>query len=548
MEKLNIDFIRSEFKKEGYQLLTTEYKNNKQKLDYICPKGHCGNISWCDWSQGKRCLECSGKKKKTIEFIRQEFEKEGYKLLTTDYINNEQKLEYICPKGHKGTITWDSWSQGKRCLECAGCKKKTIEFIRKEFEKEGYRLLTKEYKNSRQKLEYICPKSHKNTIMWHNWNLGKRCSTCAGVKQKTIEFIKEEFEKEGYKLLTIKYKNAHQKLEYICPKGHKGNIKYNSWQQRQRCLECSGYKKKDIDFIRQEFEKEGYQLLTTEYKNNEQKLDYICPKGHFGTVRWNGWNQGIRCGACSHIGSKAETEIHDFVKSYFSDTLHNDRKIIAPKELDIVIPSKKIAIEYCGLYWHSEAVGKDKYYHLNKLNMAKEQDYRLITIFEDEYINNKNAVLNKLKDILEVSDIIEVDMSKCVIKEIGSKTAKAFYKKHHIHKYTDSDISLGMYLDGTLLSVITFLKNRLNQFCALPNYDIQGIMSKFLTYFTDSYHYNSVYTYADKRWYDDVLYKTLGLKRLETTEPTYQYVKKDGYNKIWDCGNIKFVMNTEGSV
>ena len=34
--KKTIEFIRSEFAKENYKLLTTEYRNNRQKLDYIC--------------------------------------------------------------------------------------------------------------------------------------------------------------------------------------------------------------------------------------------------------------------------------------------------------------------------------------------------------------------------------------------------------------------------------------------------------------------------------------------------------------------------------
>lgn len=54
-----IKFIRSKFEKEGYKLLTTEYKNNQQKLDYICPKGHRHSITWVNWQQGCRCLFCT---------------------------------------------------------------------------------------------------------------------------------------------------------------------------------------------------------------------------------------------------------------------------------------------------------------------------------------------------------------------------------------------------------------------------------------------------------------------------------------------------------
>ena len=100
-------------------------------------------------------------KKLTIEFVREEFEKEGYKLLTKEYINAHQKLDYICPGGHKYSIRWNNWKTGSRCFYCYGKIKKTIEFIRSKFEKDNYVLLTKKYKNCGQKLHYVCPNGHK---------------------------------------------------------------------------------------------------------------------------------------------------------------------------------------------------------------------------------------------------------------------------------------------------------------------------------------------------------------------------------------------------
>ena len=43
---------------------------------------------------------------KEISSISKEFGLEGYTLLTTEYINQAQKLEYICPNGHKRYTTW----------------------------------------------------------------------------------------------------------------------------------------------------------------------------------------------------------------------------------------------------------------------------------------------------------------------------------------------------------------------------------------------------------------------------------------------------------
>lgn len=34
------------------------------------------------------------------EVIKASFESKDFELLTTEYINNKQKLEYICPMGH----------------------------------------------------------------------------------------------------------------------------------------------------------------------------------------------------------------------------------------------------------------------------------------------------------------------------------------------------------------------------------------------------------------------------------------------------------------
>ena len=60
----------------------------------------------------------------------------------------------------------------------------------------------------------------------------------------------------------------------------------------------------------------------------------------------------------------------------------SNRKVIVPKELDIYIPSKNIAIEVNGLYWHN-IDHKAKEDHLTKYQMCKTKNVRLISIWED---------------------------------------------------------------------------------------------------------------------------------------------------------------------
>ena len=117
-KKLTYDFIKIEFEKEGYTLLSTEYKNANTKLDYICPNGHHHSTSWLNFQQKHFCPFCYGNTKLTYEYVKQEFEKAGYTLLSKEYINNRQKLEYTCDKGHIHKISWKDFLHGYGCLTC----------------------------------------------------------------------------------------------------------------------------------------------------------------------------------------------------------------------------------------------------------------------------------------------------------------------------------------------------------------------------------------------------------------------------------------------
>jgi len=189
MKKLTLEYIRKQFKLEGYTLLSTEYKDNRQKLDYICPEGHKHQIAWEKWQTGVRCFYCFGKIKKTIKEIKNSFEREGYTLLTKEYINARQKLNYICPKGHKHSITWHHWKGGTRCLYCGGRARKDFKDIRKAFYKEGYKLLTTEYTNCDQKLRYICPEGHEYQTSWEKWKSGRRCAICGSQRTGQVNKI-----------------------------------------------------------------------------------------------------------------------------------------------------------------------------------------------------------------------------------------------------------------------------------------------------------------------------------------------------------------------
>ena len=317
-KKPTIDFIRTEIEKEDYRLITKIYKNNKQRLELLCPREHTYFVSWSSWNLlNSRCVHCYNEDiKPSIDFIRAEVEKEGYKLVTNVYSGNKQKLELICPRGHTYFVSWNHWSghnSNSRCMHCyIEDTKPSIEFIKAAFEKEGYTLLTTEYKNNSTKLKYICPNGYRHQITWGHWNTSKArcpchaCNTIGNNIKYTLEQAVQEYKKIGYTLLATEYSNSNTKMKCICDENHTVYMSLYSIMHGHKCQICVRNGKLSIEEVRESFKKEGYTLLSTIYEGNKQKLKYRCDQEHIHWMRFDGWAKGQRCPTCYRIRMSIE--------------------------------------------------------------------------------------------------------------------------------------------------------------------------------------------------------------------------------------------------
>jgi len=283
--------------------------------------------------------------------------------------------------------------------------KLTYEHVKEMVEKEGYKLISKEYRNIKTKLELMCPKGHKFKMIWNGFQQNQRCPICAGNQKHSYEYIKEFIEKEGYKLLSKEYKNANTKLKLECTEGHKFWMRWSHFKKNHRCHIC--YKnslKLTYEKIKEGIEKEGYKLLSKEYRNCRAKLELECDKGHKFFIRWNNFQQGQRCSTCYKLRSfsKGEKEVLEYIQS-ITDTIivENDKtQIINPKtnqflELDIFLPGLKKAIEYNGTYWHSDDYSK--YKDKQKELQCEELGIDLLVIQDDNWINGKKDCKDEIK-------------------------------------------------------------------------------------------------------------------------------------------------------
>ena len=305
-KKLTIEFVKAKTKEiaEGYECLSDEYINNDTKLKFRCGNGHQYEATWVAFWQGQRCPYCSGKKKRTIEEIKEYVELVGYQCLSDIYVNNYTRLKLECDKGHQYEVTWANFLEGHRCPICTNDnKKKTIEEIKEYVEGFEYKCLSDIYVNSKTELKLECDKGHQYEATWANFLGGSRCPYCAGLKKKNIDEIKEYIESFDYKCISDKYVNNRTKLKVQCNKTH---IYWTTWaifKNGNRCPICSlkGRSGKNHPNWKEYSEEDREDIKS--YKKYIEKLSNINYKLYKSTINPNNLKRGRNAYHLDHIYS-----------------------------------------------------------------------------------------------------------------------------------------------------------------------------------------------------------------------------------------------------
>lgn len=286
----------------------------------------------------------------------------------------------------------------------------------------------------------------------------------------------------------------------------------------------------------------------------------------------------------NRIYGKVETELKDYINS-FGFNFKKDFSILNGKELDLYDENKKIAIEYCGLYWHNElsSLKKDKNYHYFKYKACKDKGIHLITMFDDEWNYRKDQCKNFIKSILGIYDK-KVFARKCEVKEIDKQTCYDFCDLYHIQGTVKKcKISYGIFYNNELLGVISLGEHHrntnnknivLNRLCFKDGFQVIGGASKLFKHcvnWAKLNNYENIISWSDNRWSTGRVYEALNFQLGGELRPDYSYVNLKNCRKrlskqsqqksltncpkdktehqwaterslarIWDCGKIRW--------
>jgi hypothetical protein len=286
-----------------------------------------------------------------------------------------------------------------------------------------------------------------------------------------------------------------------------------------------------------------------------------------------------RCYICNPNGSKDQLEISKFVRSLGISHVISNRSEIAPYELDIWSSPAGIAIEYNGLYFHSECF-KEKNYHSNKTALAAVRGIRLIHIFEDEWRDQREIVESMISHKFGVTNR-SIAARKCEIRIIESAVRKKFFDATHMDGDAPARIAWGLFYKDELICCMSLRKPMNSKYtgaieicrfsCALGTQVIGGLgkLTKAARSWANESGFTSIMTYVDTRHGDGKGYLKVGFNLIGQTPNRFwwtddvnrydrfvfranskaglteqQVAKMAGVKKIWGCPNLIMTLPT----
>ena len=491
----------------------------------------------------------------------------------------DNKIHLICPRCKKEhTKRLDAVERsGAYCNQCARIKilcekgqslRSEYPVIADMFDKGNNSITSSQITSGSSTEEYIfyCdgkgklkPHTFKKTVsaMVQAYNKGNSgCPVCTGFEAvrgvndfKTLQPDKAElwdYENNDCNPEDIYYL-SEKRCNFICPKGHKftrdpRDMYYKSRGAKTRgCPICHGKQlvtgvndlatlKPDVmeywDYTKSEVDPTKVTIYSNQWawfrckncgKSYLARIDQRCmTKGYCEDCRDRGW-------------SDEEKELASIIKSWGIEIREN-AKIFKGfnRSVDIYIPSKNIAIEYNGLYWHCDEVLKDNNSHYYKYLDCQEMGIQLIYVWEDDFLTKRDVVLKMLKRKLGVSNEPKINARDCTVDYVEYYDIADFVDDNHIQGSCTGSIYQVLRYKGNIVAVAIY-QTQPNGYLNLRRYCTSGMIrggfSKLVSHLELNYpNYLGIETFSDNCISDGSLYRENGFNLVNFLHPDYMYV------------------------
>jgi hypothetical protein len=422
------------------------------------------------------------------------------------------------------------------------------------------------YSGTHKKISVKCKTHGLFEVAPANHLSGQNCPECFGMRRGggTDAFIKRAKDAHGnrYDYGLTKYVSVGKKVEILCGIHGLFRIRPDHHSSGHGCSDCHGGKVSTWEDLQRKANlahDHKYDYSKFVYLNAKSKSVVICPiHGEFETCLDYHIRCKVGCPRCSTAtrSSVNESEIGDYVSSLGVEVKRTGRSLIPPMELDLYIPSSRLAVEYNGNFFHSynpecryciknggidqqKSHRKYKQRHADKFSACLSAGVTLYQIKENDWSDEVKREIWKSRISSRLGLHSEkIHARKTKFSQIDRGVAVEFLNMNHLQGGSASRYYFGLTYNGSLVGVISYSLHQGNLInltrMAFRRWTtvVGGARKLFENSIKAMREGLDIVTFSDNMYSDGSIYKTLGFERDADLNPSYEWIyKQKTYNK-----------------
>jgi hypothetical protein len=196
--KYSFEQINNFINDTGEILISNEYINSHSLLDIRCQKcKEIYKVNWCNFKNEHRCPTCATKEKAERATYKYPdvviwSKNLGFTVLSTEYISAFDKLDFSCDVcGYVFKRAFAHLKHNPRCPMCVknigSPSRNNIDYVNKYITDRNNKWIGGEYKSNYSMLQLRCnKKKHIFPMRFNNFQQGQRCPECANDDGRSI--------------------------------------------------------------------------------------------------------------------------------------------------------------------------------------------------------------------------------------------------------------------------------------------------------------------------------------------------------------------------
>ncbi|MFD4837059.1 hypothetical protein ACFWP0_06080 [Achromobacter sp. NPDC058515] len=306
--------LRAKIEPLGYTCLDETWRGAQAAYRFRCPQGHVfSRQGQGAVRSGVRCPTCMQDAQTwRLHVLAREA---GVICLESQWLGGMAKHRFQCAHGHH----WER--KGRKALEfpgCARCARERglrrrladgLQRLRKMATERGGACLAERFEGAAHAYPFRCARGHTwqakgSEVLRRTW-----CPTCA-VERKVndyrradgLERLQAIAARQGGECLNSAYAGGTAFYRFRCREGHVWETTGARLLRGNWCAACAYENKRlGLDAARLAAAERGGQCLTTQYRNNEKKLPWLCHRGHTWHAPLASIRAGHWCPECAHM-------------------------------------------------------------------------------------------------------------------------------------------------------------------------------------------------------------------------------------------------------